>query len=184
MKPTEQQLLAIQTQDRALVVQAGAGTGKTTVLVQRFLHLLEIHPEWGIDNLFAITFTEKAAREMRIRLRREIEEKAIQNSNDSLWQDHKLNLDRLNVSTIHSLCSRILLENAIDCMLDPRFQVIDEQESDLLKEEAIRLTIKQLEKENHPALELLASLRVNDLKTEMTNMLNKRATLKLSLIHI
>ncbi len=177
MKLTEQQLLAIQTQDQSLVVQAGAGTGKTTVLVQRFVHLLETHPEWSLDNLYAITFTEKAAREMRIRLRQEVEEKVSLHPDVPQWQEHRLNLDKLNVSTIHSLCARILRENAIACQIDPQFQVIDEQEANLLKEESIRSTLKQLEEEDHPALELLASLRVNDLKTEMSNMLNKRGTL-------
>jgi len=177
MKATEQQQLAIQTQDRSLIIQAGAGTGKTTVLVQRFVHLLETHPEWNLDNLYAITFTEKAAREMRIRLRQEIEAKVSLYPDVPKWQEHRLYLDRINVSTIHSLCSRILRENAIACQIDPQFQVIDEQEANLLKEESIRSTIKLIEEEDHPALELLASLHINDLKTEMSNMLNKRGTL-------
>ena len=64
-KATEQQIAAIETLDRALVVDAGAGTGKTWVLVSRYLHQLDEHPEWPIDSIVAITFTEKAAREMR-----------------------------------------------------------------------------------------------------------------------
>ena len=74
--PTKEQLVAIQTQDRSLAVEAGAGTGKTWVLVERFVHLLETHPDWPLDALVAITFTEKAAREMRDRVRRAIEERS------------------------------------------------------------------------------------------------------------
>ena len=177
MNPTPEQRTAIETQDRALVVEAGAGTGKTWVLVQRFMYLLETHPHWPLDSLLAITFTEKAAREMRTRLRQAIEERASQNADDPHWQDHRLNLDRLNVSTIHSLCARILRENAIAAEIDPLFQVLDEQESEFLKEEAIRETVRALNEESHSALELLASLRIFDLQAEMGSMLGKRGTL-------
>jgi ATP-dependent helicase/nuclease subunit A len=177
MNPTTEQKIAIEIQDRALVVEAGAGTGKTWVLVQRFLHLLEAHPHWPLDSLIAITFTEKAAREMRTRVRLAIEAKALADPDNPQWQAHRQNLDRMQVSTIHSLCSRILRENAIAAEIAPRFQVLDQQEADLLKEEAIRETIQALDDENHPALALLASLRVYDLREEMGSMLSKRGTL-------
>jgi len=177
MNRTPEQRLAIETQDRALVVEAGAGTGKTWVLVQRFMHLLETHPDWALDSIVAITFTEKAAREMRTRLRQAIEDKARISLDNSNWQDHRLNLDRLNVSTIHSLCARILRENAIAAGIDPRFHVLDEQETEILKVKAIRETVRTLDGEDHTALELLASLRVFDLQAEMESMLGKRGTL-------
>lgn len=181
MIPSNEQLLAIETQDRPLVVEAGAGTGKTWVLVQRFINLLDTHPDWSLDSILAITFTEKAAREMRSRVRQAIEDKArvrqARSELDTLWQDHRLNLDRLQISTIHSLCARILRENAITAEIDPRFQVLDEQEADLLKEQAVREIIQILDEEDHPALELLASLRVSDLHKEMEAMLEKRGTL-------
>ncbi len=177
MKPTPEQALAIQTQGRALVVEAGAGTGKTWVLVQRFIHLLETHPDWPLESILAITFTEKAAREMRTRLRQAIEGKAREMPEQDRWQEHRLNLDRMRVSTIHSLCSRILRENAVAVGIDPHFQVLDEQEADLLKEEAIRKTIQTLDEKNDPALALLVSLRVYDLRNEMEGMLQKRGTL-------
>ncbi len=177
MNPTAEQRIAIETQDRALVVEAGAGTGKTWVLVQRFLHLLQTHPDWPLDRIVAITFTEKAAREMRTRLRQGIESRASKYPQDPLWRNHRLNLDRLRVSTIHSLCARLLHENAIAAGLDPRFQVLDEQEAELAKEEAIRAALQALDDSGHPALELLASLRVYDLRNEMDGMLGKRGTL-------
>lgn len=177
MKPTAEQRIAIETQDRALVVEAGAGTGKTWVLVERFLHLLETHADWPLESILAITFTEKAAREMRTRLRQGIEAQARAKSGDPRWQNHRMNLDRLRVSTIHSLCARLLRENAIPAGLDPSFRVLDEEEAELLKEEAIRATMQALEETGSPALELLASLRVYDLRNEMEGMLGKRGTL-------
>ncbi len=178
MNPTAEQRTAIETQDRALIVEAGAGTGKTWVLVRRFMHLLETHPDWQLESVTAITFTEKAAREMRTRLRTAIEDKARDNPKAAYWQAHRLNLDRLQVSTIHSLCARILRENSIAAGIDPRFQVLDEQEADLLKEQAVQETFKTLEEEDHAALELLTSLRIFDLRAELETILSKRGTLR------
>lgn len=180
MKATPEQSAAIQVQDRALLVEAGAGTGKTWVLVQRFLHLLETNPDWPLESIVAITFTEKAAREMRTRLRRAVEERAAKESaSDSPWIDHRRALDQLQVSTIHGLCARILRENAIAAEIDPRFEVLDEQETDILKEEAVQAALAGLVEADSPALELLAALRVRDVQDELADLLDKRGTFKL-----
>ena len=76
LKPTSEQSRAIETEDQPLIVEAGAGTGKTWVLVERFLHLLSKHPDWPLESIVAITFTEKATREMRSRIRSTIEKRA------------------------------------------------------------------------------------------------------------
>jgi ATP-dependent helicase/nuclease subunit A len=175
--PTKEQLVAIQTQDRSLAVEAGAGTGKTWVLVERFVHLLETHPDWPLDALVAITFTEKAAREMRDRVRRAIEERSA-SDNGSIWAERRLQLDRLQISTVHSLCARILRENAIAAEIDPAFAVLDAQAAQLLQAEAIRQSIRELVDADSPALNLLVWLRVQDLQNEMAGLLSKRGTVQ------
>lgn len=177
MNPTSEQKIAIETQGRALLVEAGAGTGKTWVLVQRFLHLLATNPGWTLESITAITFTEKAAREMRTRLRREIEDRYRLDPEHPVWSKHWGDLERLQVGTIHSLCARMLRENAITLGLDPYFKVLDEQEAGIVKEQAVEETIRRLQQEGHPALELLASLRVIDLRSQMAQMLAMRGTL-------
>lgn len=177
MKPTKGQKQAIETTNRAVVVEAGAGTGKTWVLVQRFLYLLHEHPDWSLESIYAITFTEKAAREMRGRVRREVERQARLHPDDPRWRERRRNLSRLQISTIHSLCARLLRENALFAEVDPLFEVLDEQEADVLKEEAVRLAIRALNAEDHPALELLTSLQVYDLRRVMGTMLAIRGTL-------
>ncbi len=180
MKATPEQRTAIQVQDRALLVEAGAGTGKTWVLVERFLHLLETNPDWPLESIVAITFTEKAAREMRTRLRRAVEGRAAsERAPESPWVARRRALDRLQVSTIHSLCARILRENAIAAEIDPRFDVLDEQETDILKEEAVQNALAEMVEAEEPALELLASLRVRDVQSELGELLDKRGTFKL-----
>lgn len=174
---TTEQELAIRTEGKAMIVEAGAGTGKTTVLTQRFLHLLERHPEWSIESIVAVTFTEKAANEMRSRIRTKIEERAIE-SHDPAWHQRRLEADRLQVSTIHSLCARILRENAIAAELDPRFAVFDEVEALLLREEAVRNTLRHLARQPHPALELLNYIEVRTFERELGQLLQRRGTVE------
>jgi ATP-dependent helicase/nuclease subunit A len=180
MEPTADQLAAIRTEGRPLLVEAGAGTGKTWVLVRRFLHLLENHPNWPLESVVAVTFTEKAAREMRTRIRHEVEQAASGAPPGSPWQARRRELDRLQVSTIHSLCARLLRENALEAGVDPRFTVLDEQETGLLKEEAPRQALAELAGSDRdggaPELALLASLRVRDLSEQLAELLDKRGT--------
>jgi len=180
MSATPEQLEAIETSERALLVEAGAGTGKTWVLVQRFVRLLDQHPDWPLDSIVAITYTEKAAREMRTRVRQALERRAAERPADPLWQARRRELERLQVSTIHSLCARILRENAIAAELDPRFGVLDESQAGLLKEEAVQAALANLagpDGEN-PALELLISLSVRDIREQAATLLGKRGTLE------
>lgn len=197
MRITEQQETAITTENRALLVEAGAGTGKTSVLTSRFLNLLDCHPDWPLDSIIAITFTEKATREMRSRIRQGVEARARSAPPDSPWHSRRRDLDRLQVSTIHGLCARILRENAIAAGIDPRFDVLDEQEAGILKEDAVRQTLADPaslkpgsesgeaaatrlaapDVTNAP-LALLASLQVRDVREEMSSLLTKRGTVE------
>jgi len=172
MKATIEQQEIIDTQDRSLLVRAGAGTGKTKTLVDRYMSLLENNPTWSVGNIVAITFTEKAAREMRQRVRQRIEQNAAEEP--AFWATHRRALDQIRVSTIHGFCSQLLRENAIAAQIDPRFEVMEEAESTLLKEEAIRTTIERLAKEEHSALTLLHTLRAQELRDEMSTLLKKR----------
>ena len=187
MKPTAEQIDAIETTGVPVLVEAGAGTGKTWVLVQRFLHLLELHPDWPVESIVAVTFTEKAAREMRTRLRHAVEGRAAGEPENPVWQERRRGLDRLRVGTIHSLCAQILRENAIAAALDPRFDVLDERQGDLLKEDAVAQTLASLIGEQNlaaaapipsEALGLLESLRVDDLSGLLMDLLQSRATVE------
>ena len=177
MKTILEQRQAIEIHDRAVLVSAGAGTGKTWTLTQRFLYLLEQHPDWAIDSIVAVTFTEKAAREMRTRIRLNVEKRAAETGSPT-WQARRRELDRMQVSTVHSLCSRILREHSIAAGIDPYFAVLEEQAADVLKEEALRQTLAELAEADEPGLELLVSLTVSDLQTELAKLLDQRGTVK------
>lgn len=178
MLPVGNQLTAVTVHDRPLLVEAGAGTGKTWTLVQRFLHLLDQHPEWPLESIVAVTFTEKAAREMRTRLRKAIESRAQAASEGSHWLNRRTNLVNLQVGTIHSLCARILRENAITAGLDPYFSVLDELQAESLQEAALRQALDEIVLSDSPALELLAGLQVRDLRDQMAGLLGRRGTVQ------
>ena len=108
-----------------IVLEAGAGTGKTTVLVDRLVNLV-VSGTATLDRVVAITFTEAAAGELKLRLRDALEG-AIPSS--SLEQASRLSralvdLERAHVSTIHAFASALLRERPFEAGVDPGFEVI------------------------------------------------------------
>jgi len=146
---TSSQRRAIESVDRWMAVIAGAGSGKTTVLINRCLHLLKGESA-NLENLLAITFTERAAAQLKARLRHVLPPSS-----------HHL-LATAWVGTFHALCARILRNNAPLIGLDPSFGILDENAFHLLAGETIRESfIKLLEKRNPHALLLTDELDFN-----------------------
>lgn len=121
-EPTPSQRKAITTVHCPLAVTAGAGSGKTRVLVERYLHLLDTGTP--IEQIAAVTFTKKAAQEMKDRLR-------------DKRPDLIESLEQAQISTIHSLCQRIIQEHPLQARMDPRFRVAEEWESRVMLSETI-----------------------------------------------
>ncbi|MBO8127175.1 MAG: UvrD-helicase domain-containing protein [Firmicutes bacterium] len=118
---------AAQTYGKDLVVTAGAGAGKTRVLVSRYLYF-NLILGWDFSEILAITFTEKAAAEMKDRVR----EKLLELGEDPAG------LDTAYISTFHSFCTRMLKEYPELVGLDPEFVVLDELKADVLLHKAVR----------------------------------------------
>src|SRR5690606_22661762 len=161
MNLTDDQRRAIYTHDKNLIVVAGAGSGKTRVLVERYLALLDAHPDWPLNALVAVTFTRKAAQEMRDRVRQALEDrlhKAIRaNSDDAdIWSARLASMDSARIDTIHGLCTSILRANAAEAGLDPDFGVMDEVDADILRDTVIEDELARLMDEDDPALALFA----------------------------
>ena len=153
---TEEQRRAVETIDRNIALSAGAGSGKTKVLVDRYFYILENGVRRGGGELtpadiLAITFTRKAAGEMRSRIRKKllakIEAAGVEpgaNSGQSgaatdrdFWRRQLKGLEFAQISTIHSLCSRILKENPLKCGLDPGFNLLEDFDSSQFEEERL-----------------------------------------------
>jgi len=132
------QITAALSRGADVVVTAGAGSGKTRTLVARYLVLLAE----GLDprQVVAITFTEKAAREMRNRVRSALiilAATAVSADDRVFWASLEARMDAARIGTIHSLCLEILRTHPAEAGLDPRFAVIDEGLAATLKADAI-----------------------------------------------
>jgi ATP-dependent helicase/nuclease subunit A len=116
-EPTPEQREAIRARAPLVTVSAGAGSGKTTVLVDRFIDLVQSDGVSPLE-ILAVTFTEKAAAEMKERIVREFEKRG-----DVV---NRRLAEAAYISTIHGFCSRILREHPLAARLDPSFRVMDE----------------------------------------------------------
>src|SRR4051794_36723650 len=117
---TPQQQRAVDRRDGPLFVHAGAGSGKTSVLVERFVRAAR-DDEAGVDGVLAITFTDKAAAEMKLRIRNrfaELGDRELARETERAW-----------VSTIHGFCSRVLRAHPLAAGIDPEYRVLDEGEA-------------------------------------------------------
>jgi ATP-dependent helicase/nuclease subunit A len=125
---------AVTDPTRAIAVIAGAGSGKTLSLVGRYLHLLE--QGYPIRSILAITFTEKAAREMSSRIRAAfLHHPNHFSEGDGL--DVRANIDSARIGTIHSLCAEILRTHPAEAELDPAFDVLEEGLASALEADAV-----------------------------------------------
>ena len=137
-KFTPQQAAAIETRGVSIALSAGAGCGKTFVLTQRFLAGLDPDFDGGsvtdLYSLVAITFTDRAAREMRDRIRAACDERLQNCEPDQVvhWLGILRGLDGARISTIHSFCTALLRSHAVEAGLDPRFTVLETALSDTL----------------------------------------------------
>lgn len=179
---TEQQQAAITDMSPRVCVSAGAGSGKTTILIERIVHLLS-HPEcWpdrnpSLDRIVAITFTDKAAAEMKARLRRRFREAQAADTGEGGpdWRELERQVDAARVSTIHSFCGSILRENALRLGMDPEWGVLGDADAERLMEEAVADTVREsLEDESSPVSQLSLELNLAQIKTGLAEMLRRR----------
>ncbi|MDA8069294.1 MAG: UvrD-helicase domain-containing protein [Actinomycetota bacterium] len=124
---TPAQTLAITRRQGELMLDAGAGSGKTAVLVERFAASV-LEDGIAVGQILAITFTDKAAAELRERVRARLAESGDEpaaRATDGAW-----------ITTFHSFCARVLRAHAIEAGLDPEFVVLDEQGAATLRSRA------------------------------------------------
>ncbi|MDX6681980.1 MAG: ATP-dependent helicase/nuclease subunit [Solirubrobacteraceae bacterium] len=154
---TAEQSAAISARDGSLLLEANAGSGKTSVLVERFVRSVlddGIRP----PRILAITFTERAAGELRARVRErfvELNRRDEARETETAW-----------VSTIHGFCARVLRAHAIAAGLDPAFEVLDEATARTLRDRAWDRALGELLDGDHgaAALDLVAAYDTDRLR--------------------
>lgn len=120
---------------------AGAGSGKTSVLVKMYLALISGDSSFNepvpLEQIVAITFTEKAAAEMKRRVREGIRRKIFESEEKIPWIRRLRDLERGHIKTIHSFCAGILRENPVETAIDPAFNILDDDEASEILEQII-----------------------------------------------
>ena len=124
----EDQRRAIEGRQPRIALSAGAGSGKTSVLVERFLSLVDEGIAPG--SILAVTFTEKAASEMKDRIIRSFESRGD--------EANRRHAEAAYISTIHGLCARLLRENPLAARLDPSFGIMDGLTRGIFLDEALQ----------------------------------------------
>lgn len=128
----------IKELDTCILVEAGAGSGKTSSLVQRMLALISTGYT-RIEHIAAVTFTRKAAAELQERFQIAIEKALAKEVDPELkkrWEEALIDIDRCFIGTIHSFCGLVLGERPIEAGIAPDFQEVDDLEDRLVKEKA------------------------------------------------
>src|SRR5438045_3662366 len=157
----EQQLAAVGARGRVFV-SAGAGTGKTSVLVERFARAV---CEEGLDveSNLVITYTERAAGELRARIRSALAERGrpdLARALDGAW-----------ISTIHGFCHRLLRAYPFAAGLDPRFRVLDESQGKVIRSESFEDALADFCGDGNPErLRLLATYGKSGLRRMLTGV--------------
>ena len=129
-----------------VLVSAGAGSGKTRVLVERFVRLVR-EKRAQIDEILLVTFTEKAAKEMKERIWNRFEEEKM----DEECERFGL----ASIGTIHSFCAKILAENPLKVPIPSNYYILDEVTHGELLEEILTQKCEEVyKKEGHPMHEL------------------------------
>ena len=167
--PTPEQARAIAARDRDVFLEAGAGTGKTAVLVGRYCDAVS-EDGVGTEAILAFTFTERAAGELRSRIRAELMRRsavARDEGDDERAAELALRArdsERSWISTIHAFCRRLLGSMPLAAGLDPRFRVLDAAEAGHLAERAFDEALEQLTLEREVAALIAAGLQVGRLR--------------------
>ncbi|MCX6693471.1 MAG: UvrD-helicase domain-containing protein [Methanomicrobiales archaeon] len=170
MAATPRQKEAITCHDRSMVVTAGAGTGKTFVLVEKYLDLVESQG-YRPGEILALTFTDKAAAEMRARVRSTIAGKVKSEPDNPVWREASLEVIIAPIMTFHAFCAQILREFAIEAGLEPGFIIMDKGQATAVRRDAFDSLLRKPSPDVHEALvRVLAQIEKYRLQEVLTSI--------------
>jgi ATP-dependent helicase/nuclease subunit A len=176
---TDEQRRALTARGVSIALSAGAGCGKTFVLTERFVG--ELTPAGAqpvaLGQIIAITFTDRAAREMRDRIRRACHARLLDCAEAEVdyWLNLIRELDSARISTIHSFCGTLLRGHAVEAGLDPRFSVLDAAQAGTLLRGVIETELRAVLSEGREAtIELLVGYGLDRLTDMVEGLLGAR----------
>lgn len=172
-----QQKKAVENPNTPMAISAGAGSGKTRVLVERYIKVIT-EGLAETEEILTITFTKKAAAELKLRIRERLSEIQIEQPETEKGLNARKALSTIEsapISTIHSFCQSILRNNAIEAGVEPDFQVLESKESSLVYKEIVQRVTSQIlrtNKENEK--NLIRIMGLNDLRSIAERALNDK----------
>lgn len=156
---TPRQRQCIEARGGTVLVSAAAGSGKTSVLVERVIRrLTDDESPVDADRLLVVTFTKAAAAEMKQRLSAALSQKMANDPHNRRLQRQQMLLPRAHISTIHSFCSSLLREHFHLLDLSPQFKVAEDTDIQLLLQDAMGEVLETSYEEGDPAFLELAAL--------------------------
>ncbi|CEP77999.1 UvrD-helicase domain-containing protein [Defluviitoga tunisiensis] len=188
----------IDNPNRNFFISASAGTGKTYLLTQYYLKILETNfPNSDIvDNILAVTFTNKAAAEMKNRIMDSVSKKSTKKPPSGYnefewsryWNEIKINLSRSWIRTIDSFCSRIIRENNIAIGVDPNFIIISDfqkkREIDKAVYSALRVILELYEEKDTDWINFLPTKRKENIENQIKQIIAEKDRFKVTFKHI
>jgi ATP-dependent helicase/nuclease subunit A len=169
--------------NRHISVTAGAGSGKTAVLVHRYVKILletDLHP----SQVVAITFTRKAAAELKQRIATELEARLQQEPGNTKLESIKTGMLSAQISTIHSFCARILREYPVEARVDAGFRELQGILQRLTLRDTIESTLREIgdrPEEDEIRVKLVDLLRIfgkSRLEAHLSELVNQRGAVE------
>jgi len=176
LRLTPEQARALEVSGASVALGAGAGCGKTTVLTGRFLRALEGPDPVPLGRIVALTFTNKAARELRDRIRGECRRRLESSGEPAYWRGVIRGLSAARIGTFHSFCGEVLRRHAIAAGIDPGFGVLDEPIAQALRDEALSVALRERLAARDPDLiELAVDLGLGPVRQALGSLLANRS---------
>jgi len=173
---TVEQADALGVTESSVALSAGAGCGKTTVLTERFVRALEVSTPVSPARIVALTFTNKAARELRDRIRRECRARLESGSDPTYWRGVVRGLEAARIGTFHSFCGEVLRSHAIEAGVDPGFVVLDEPVAAALRDEALTSALREaLAHRDRDLIELAVDFGLGAVRQALGALLTNRS---------
>ncbi|AMV38315.1 UvrD-helicase domain-containing protein [Planctomyces sp. SH-PL62] len=172
---TREQQGPLKARGVSVALAAGAGCGKTTVLTERFLREIDGAEGRALRSLAVMTFTDKAARELRQRIRERCRSRLAGGSDPDWWTTVLRALEAAPIGTFHQFCGRVLRSRAEAMGVDPEFVVLDEVVAGALREQAVAAAIRRLLAARDPdLLELAVPHTLRGLRAMLEDALARR----------
>ncbi len=153
---TQQQLDAINARNRSIVVSAAAGSGKTSVLVERLIKIISDNEnQVPVEKMVVVTFTNAAASEMKQRLSAALIKQIEKNPYDRWLSRQQSLLGMASISTIHSFCFDLIRDNIAEISLSADFRILDTPEENVYSDTVLQNLIEELYEKSPESMKLL-----------------------------